>query len=195
MSDEVFAFQIDIPFEEQIEFLTIVSASESGLEQRFQKWQRPKRSFRLRLDARNATEMKDVWTFYQRHKGAFDSFLFQNPNENPVDDEVFGSGDGSQTVFYLGRDVDVGTGDLIVTPASAAVERSIGGTGDFLSFTDFTIDEDIGQITMNSAPAAVDVFRADYNFRYRVRFKEDNLTREAFASELWRYGLELVEVI
>ena len=195
MSDEVFAFQLDVPFEEEIQFNTIVSESESGLEQRYQKWLRAKRTFRVRLEARNQSDSKDIWTFYQRHKGAFDSFLFQNPNENPVTAEVIGSGDGSTAVYYLGGSVDAGTGDVIVTPASASLQRSIGGTGDFLDFTDFTIDEDIGQITTDENLPNADVLQADYNFRYRCRFKEDNLTRENFIAKLYNYGIEIVEVI
>ena len=195
MSNEVFNFTVDTPFEEEIQYRTITSEGESGKEQRYQKWLRPRRSFRVRLNARQLSEATDIWTFYQRHKGSFDTFLFQNPNENPVNNERFGSGDGTKTVFYLGTTVDVGTGDLIVTPSSAVVQRSVGGTGDFLSFSTYTIDENIGQITTNSVLPSGDVLRSTYNFRYRVRFKDDSLTREAFATELWRYGIDLVEVI
>ena len=195
MSDEVFNFTLDAPFEEQIEFMTIVSESESGLEQRYQKWLRPKRTFRVSLRARNQSDSKDIWTFYQRHKGAFDSFLFQNPNENPVTAEIVGSGDGSTAVFYLGNNVDAGTGDVIVTPGSATFQRSIGGTGDFLNFTAFSIDEDVGQVTTDENLPSSDVLRSNYNFRYRVRFKEDNLTRENFIAKLFNYGLEIIEVI
>ena len=196
MSGEVFNFQVDSPFEEEIRYLTVISESEGGKEQRYQKWLKPKRTFRIKLEARQATETNDLWRMYTRHKGSFDSFLFQNPNENPVTAERFASGDGSSnTIFYLGTSVDVGTGDLIVTPGSEVVTRSIGGTGDFLSYSTYTINNDNGKVTTNTALTSGDVLRATYNFRYRVRFKDDNLTREAFAAELWRFGLELVEVI
>lgn len=195
MSDEVFNFTIDTPFEEEIRYLTVVSESEGGKEQRFQKWQIPKRTFRIHLDARQLSEADDIWRFYTRHKGAFDSFLFQSPNENPVTAETVGSGDGVASVFYLGGKVDIGTGDLIVTPDSEAITRSIGGTGDFLSFTDYTLDDDLGQLTTDAVLPSGDVLRAEYKFRYRVRFKDDFLTREAFATELWRFGVELIEVI
>ena len=195
MSNEVFNFQPDSPFDEEIRWETIVSESEGGKEQRYQKWQRPKRTFRLRLDARYLTETNNLWRFYNRHKGRFDSFLFQNPNENPVTSETVGSGDGARSVFYLGGSVDVGTGDLILTPASAVVTRSVGGTGDYLAFSAYTIDEPIGQLTTNTVLPSGDVLQANYNFRYRVRFKDDTLGREGFAADLWRLGLDLEEVI
>lgn len=195
MSNEVFSFQVDSPFDEEIRYLTVVSESEAGKEQRYQKWQRPKRTFRISLRARQTAETDQIWRFYTRHKGAYDTFLFQSPNENPVTAERFGSGDGVRSVFYLGSSVDIGTGDLIVTPDSETVSRSIGGTGDFLSFTTYTLDDNLGQLTTNSVLPSGDVLRANYNFRYRVRFKDDQLSREAFAANLWNFGLELLEVI
>ncbi len=202
MSTEVFSFTIDSPYEEDIKFLTVVSESESGKEQRYQKWQRPRRTFRVQLRARSLNpssalpqEAKQIWDFYARHKGSFDSFYFQNPSENPVTAEIFGSGDGLSSLFYLGRNVYVATGDLIVTPGSAVITRSVSGTGDFLPFADYSITESLGQVITNPILPSGDVLKATYNFRYRVRFKEDSITRETFVSTLCDYGIELEEVI
>ena len=195
MSNEVFNYAIDSPYEEQINYLTLVSESEAGKEQRYQKWLRPRRTFRLVLRSRNPSDTDSIWRFYTRHKGSFDSFLFQNPNENPVTAETAGSGDGVKSVFYLGNKVDIGTGDLIVSPSTAVLTRSVGGTGDYLAFTAFTIDEPIGQITTNAVLPSGDVLRANYNFRYRTRFQEDQLSREAFAADLWNFGINLIEVV
>jgi hypothetical protein len=128
-------------------------------------------------------------------KGSFDTFYFSNPTESPVTAETAGSGDGIKSVFYLGNKVGISTGDLVVTSGSAALTRSIGGTGDYLSFTAFTITEGVGQITTNSVLPSGDVLRANYSFRYLVRFKDDNLTRENFATNLYRYGIDLLEVV
>ena len=128
-------------------------------------------------------------------KGSADFFYFQNPNENPVSAERFGSGDGIKSVFYLGQSVDVGTGDLFLTPESAVVSRSIGGSGDFLAFSAYTVDEPLGQLTTNSILPSGDVLRANYNFKYKVRFKDDTLTRDAFSPELWNASVSLIEVI
>lgn len=202
MSSEVFSFEVDSPYEEDIKFLTVISESEGGKEQRYQKWQKPRRTFRLQLRARSLNpssalpqEAKQIWDFYTRHKGSYDTFLFQNPSENPVTAEIIGSGDGSKSIFYLGSKVYIGTGDLIVTPGSAVVKRSIGGTGDYLTFASYSLNESLGQLITNTPLPSGDVLRADYYFRYRVRFKEDMLTRETFVTTLCNYGLELEEVI
>lgn len=199
MSNEIFNFQVDSPYEEEIKFLTVISESESGREQRYQKWLKPKRTFRMQLRARSLlgqAESNQIWRFYMRHKGAFDSFYFENPTENPVTAETVGSGDGIKTVFYLGNKVSLNTGDAILVPNSLTLKRSIGGTGDYLSFAAYTINNDFGKITTNSALPSGDVLRADpYEFFYRVRFKEDNLTRETMVASLSTFGLELEEVL
>ena len=109
--------------------------------------------------------------------------------------ETVGSGDGIQTKFYLGGSVDVGTGDLIVVPNSEALTRSIGGTGDYLTYSTYTLNDDNGQITTSPALPSGDILRSGYEFFYRVRFKEDNMNREAFAADLWNIGVELIEVV
>lgn len=197
MSTEVFSYQVDSPFEEDIRFSTIISESEGGKEQRYQKWLRPRRTFRMQLRARSTTvEADQIWRLYIRMAGAFDSFYYENPIENPVTAETVGSGDGARSVFYLGNRVSIGTGDLILTPNTLVLKRSVKGTGDYLSFSSYTIDNNIGQITTNAPLPSGDVLRADtYNFRYRVRFKDDNLTREAFVTNLCNFGLELEEVV
>lgn len=195
MSNQIFNYQIDAPLIEDINFLTIVSEGESGLEQRYQKWTKPKRIFRLVMRARAQVDTASMWRFYVARKGSFDSFLFENPTESPVTAEIIGSGDGAKTVFYLGSNVDIGTGDLIVSTGSAVITKSLRGTGDYLPYSTYSINEPIGQITTSPAVPSGDVLKATYNYFYRVRFKEDMLTRENFSNGLWNLGLDLIEVI
>lgn len=202
MSNEVFNFQVESPYEEDIRFQTIISESEGGKEQRYQKWLKPRRTFRIQLRARpnnpyatSPGEADDLWRFYIRHKGAYDSFLFQNPTENPVTAETVGSGDGSKSVFYVGNKVSIGTGDVVLVPNSLAMKRSVRGTGDYLTFSAFTTEESLGQITTTVPLPSGDVLRADYTFYYRVRFREDQLTRETFVTKLCNFGVELEEVV
>lgn len=195
MGTEVFSYTLDTPFDESVQFFTIVSEGESGVEQRYQKWLKPKRTFRVKLDARQLAETDSIWRFYTRMKGSFNSFLFQNPNENPVTAETVGSGDGVRTVFYLGGKVDFATGDLIAVSGSETITRSVKGTGDYLSFSTYTINYPTGKITTNSPLPSGDVLRANYNFQYSCRFKDDSLSREAFATELWNFGIDIAEII
>ena len=196
MSSEVFNFTIDTPYEESIGYQTLISESESGKEQRYQKWIKPRRNFRIKLSARQPVETNQIWRFYTRHKGSFDSFLFENQNENPVTAETIGSGDGIKSSFYFGGSVDIGTGDCVIVPNSETLVRSIGGTGDYLPYSTYTLNDDNGRITTSPALPSGDVLKASrYEFYYRVRFKEDSLSREAFAADLWNIGVELIEIV
>ena len=163
MSSEVFSFQLETPFEEEIQWMTVVSEAESGREQRYQKWLRSRRSFRIRLTGRQSTESGQIWSFYQRHKGAYDTFLFQNPNENPVTNENIGSGDGTQATFYVGGSTLLAnTGDVILAPGTLTVQRSIGGTGDYLSYSSYSVNENIGQLITSPTLPSGDILRASY---------------------------------
>jgi uncharacterized protein (TIGR02217 family) len=196
MGNEVFSYTLDTPFSESIQFFTIVSEGESGKEQRYQKWLKPRRTFRVKLDARQVVETDSIWRFYTRMKGSFNTFLFQNPNENPVTAETIGSGDGVRSLFYLGGKVDFATGDLIVVSGSESLTRSVKGTGDYLAYSTYTINNNTGAITTSPALPSGDVLRAtSYRFYYSTRFKDDNISREAFTGELWNYGMELQEII
>lgn len=196
MSDAVFSYVLDEPYEEEIHYLTLVSEAENGKELRFQKWLRPRHTFRLKLEAQTPALTTSIWNFYQARKGSFDTFLFQNPNENPVTAEVVGSGDGATSVFYLGNSVGIGTGDLILATGTLTLTRSIAGTGDFLAFSAYTTVDSVGQITTNAVLPTGDVLKAStYTFRYRVRFKDDSLSRENFAFNLWRFGIDLLEIL
>ena len=196
MSTEVFSYQVDSPYEEDIKFLTVVSESEGGKEQRYQKWLKPRRTFRIKLRARDITADADtLWRMYIRMKGSFDTFFFQNPNESPVTAETVGSGDGTKSVFYLGNKVSLDTGDVILVAGSLTVTRSIKGTGDYLAFAAYTVDNNLGQITTNAVLPSGDVLRGGYSFYYKCRFRDDNLTRQTFATNLADFGLELEQII
>jgi len=68
MSD--FAYAPDFAVEEQIEYKTLVSEFESGVEQRRQKWSAPLRTFKLVYRNRTAAEYSDVKTFFTAKLGA-----------------------------------------------------------------------------------------------------------------------------
>ena len=157
----------------------------------------------LSLRARDKSTTDAIWEFYQRHDGDYDSFLFENPNDSssdtPVSNDVFATGDGTETVFYVGNKFSLPTGDCYLLSGTASVEKSIGGTGDYAAQSDgidYNLTASVGQIAwIGGALDNGDVLRASYRFYYTVRFKESELTRSAFAYLLWDYGLELVQII
>lgn len=200
MSNEIFnsicpEAQFDSPFDEKALWKTIISPTEGGREYRYQKWRYPKRSWNIIADARNESEINAIWEFYMRMNGAAESFLFENPNDNPVTSDVFATGDGVNTVFYLGNKFRLPTGDAYIASGTLDITKSVGGTGSYLPYSSYSMDYTIGRVLASPAVPSGDVLKADYRFYYRARFQEDELSRRQFATALWSSELKLIQVI
>ena len=79
MSD--FAYLPDFVFEETLEYKTLVSEFESGVEQRRRKWATPLHKWRLRFSNRTKADMELVRNFFSGKYGSFMSFTWTNPND------------------------------------------------------------------------------------------------------------------
>lgn len=180
-----FNFDINIPFVEDINYNTLITRYEDGKEQRRQKWSRPKRMYSISLRGKSKTIFNQIWNFYNSRSGAFDTFYFTNPNETPVANEVFGTGNGSTTVFTLAN-----------SPIpSGTMSISVGGVAKTES-THYTVNRSTGVITFNTPPSGgLSVTAVSYNFSRIVRFAEDKLGRELFSYQLYNGNLKLTEVL
>ena len=194
--------EVDIGYDENINYKTAISNAEGGKEYRYQQWLYPKRDFNLNLRARDKTEINNIYNFYQRHAGSYDTFYFENPNESSstssITNDVFATGDGTTANVYIGNKFSLPTGDCVIKEDSYSVQKSTGGTGDYSDWvenTAYTIQTIFGQVIPIGTLPSGDVLRGTYRFYYKVRFTEDKLTRRAFAYLLWNYGVNLTQVI
>ena len=188
MSIEEFWFPVNIPFEENINWNTLVTAYEDGKEQRRQKWSTPKRAYAIALKGRTNTIMQQVWDFYVARAGAYDTFYFENPNESPKSMESSQTvATGTNDTFQFANYPWI-SGDIVVYKNSVA-------SGD--ENTDWTIDKTNGRITFvaNRLPEADAVIAADYAFARVVRFADDKLNRQMFNYKLFNSSLKLIEVL
>ena len=181
---EEFWFPVNIPFSESVGHNTLITKYESGKEQRRKKWSVPKRTYSVELKAKTDIVTTQLWNFYNSRSGAFDTFYFQNPNENPVSSEGFGTGNGVSTIFNLVNS-PIPSGSFTVTAAGVAKTET----------TDYTVNRLTGAITFNSAVASGEALLATYNFVRTVRFADDNLNRELFSYKLYNGTLKLIQVI
>ncbi len=76
-----FNYQPDFVFEEALEYKTLVSEFESGIEQRRRKWSGPLRRWTLRFRNRVRADMEEVRDFFKNRYGAFEAFAWINPND------------------------------------------------------------------------------------------------------------------
>ncbi len=144
---------------------------------------------RDKWDARAATgpgvgydELRTLAGFFLQQQGTFRPFLFDDPTDNTVADQVLGTGDGSVRAFQLVRSMG-GFDEPITAPN---VLRAIRCNGLRQDSTGYIVDSEIGLVTFTTPPPAGQVVTADFTYRFRVRFAEDNAEFENFMYQLWQ---------
>ena len=179
-----FNFPINSPFEEEVSWNTLTTKYEDGKEQRRKKWSQPKRTYTISLRGKSKSVSTQVWDFYQSRSGDLDTFYFTNPNETPVENEGFGTGNGSVTAFTLANS-PIPSGSLSITVAGTPQTE----------VTHYTINRSTGVVTFVSAPASGSAINAvSYNFSRTVRFADGKMSRELFNYQLYNFGVKLLQV-
>ena len=80
MSD--FNFKPDFVIDETVQYKTLISEFETGVEQRRREWENPIRKWSLRFKTRTLSEMNDVKNFFISKYGAYSGFTWTNPNDS-----------------------------------------------------------------------------------------------------------------
>lgn len=162
---------------------TKVLTSASGLESRASYYSYPIYRIRLSyemLDERaGASDLEYLQGFINSRYGSWDSFLWQDPYDNAVTNQGFGTGDGTTTVFRLGRTL----GGFFEPVSYVNGTPTIYKNGVALaSGTDYTLDVTTAKVTFTTAPVAGDSLTWTGQFYWRVRFETDSAE---FAQLLW----------
>lgn len=141
------------------------------------------------LRAGAEAELQAVEAFFKARGGSFDNFLFTAPDDNAVTAHLFGTGNGSATVFQLLRTLggysepvyDVNgapqiyrNGALQASPANYSISAT-------------------GLVTFTSAPPSGHALTWTGQYYWRCAFERDELEFERFLHQL--YELRTVELI
>lgn len=193
MSDAIFPVTpgLTFPVKKSPEFSTIINTADGGGESRIAKWSAPKWHYELIYeflrDGSAYLEQQQLLGFFLARQGKFDSFLFFDPTDNKVSNQVFGVGDGTTTQFQLVRNF----GGAFVEPVRGITAApTITEAGN--ATTAFTWVPS-GLVTFTSAPAAGAVLAWSGVFFFRLRFDMDKADFEQFMSGLWEVkSLQLV---
>lgn len=92
--------------ERQDEWRNALVESDSGRSFSRAMWTYPVRHYRLEYEVLRSgaeAELQQLVGFFNRHKGDFDTWLFDDPLDNTVVNQQFGTGNGTQTAFQLVR--------------------------------------------------------------------------------------------
>jgi hypothetical protein len=125
------------------------------------------------------TELQTIVGFYNLVGGPFDSFLFNDPDDNTATAEQFAVGNGSATVFQLVRAYGGFAEAVYDFNGAVAIFDNGSNVGGGASVSS------AGVVTFTTAPAAGHLLTWTGQFYHRCRFKDTELSADKFMDKLW----------
>lgn len=123
------------------------------------------------------SELEKLAGLFLRHKGSFDSFLYLDPDDNAVTDQVIGTGNGVQKSFQMVRTWAGFTEPLCQINVIGNVK--VNG----VATTAYTQTK--GLLTLTTIPANGAVITWSGSYYYRARFADDYIDLKTLCKDLW----------
>jgi uncharacterized protein (TIGR02217 family) len=138
----------------------------------------------LRGDA-SLAEFQTLFGFFNARQGQFDTFQYQDADDNAVTGQQIALGDGATTAFQLYR-VFAGNAEPIYAPhtVSKVYVDGVDKPGHW-TVTSWG-DAAPGIVTFDSAPASGKAITADFTYYWPCRFTTDLQDFEKFLFQLWK---------
>lgn len=187
----------------------VIQESIAGTEQRFAQWTNCRGvgdlSYGLLTSSDPLGDYAAILAIWRAHRGSLYPFRFRNWGDYTADDEIFGTGDGSETEFQLVKTYDpcqilLNTpGDLfyvreITLPVLTGLTIEVDGTPQTI-VTDYTITE-TGLVTFTTPPTNTKLCTWGGEFDDLVRFDIERLPIILNESDLTAIGsMAIKEVI
>ena len=154
-----------------------VQTSISGKEIRTAFWTYPKYKWEVMFSVLRSsgsyTELQQLFGFFNARQGQFDTFLYQDADDNSVTSQAIGTGDGSTTTFQLVRTF----GSFVEPILAPNVVSHVYRAG--VDHSDWTVSNwataTPGLITFNAAPANGQAITADFTYYFPVRMTTDTM--------------------
>ncbi|WP_162987073.1 DUF2460 domain-containing protein [Sphingomonas paeninsulae] len=162
--------------------------SVSGKETRIGFWSYPKWKYSLAYDILRSDnvnlELQTLAGFYNARNGGFDTWLFNDPDDNSVTLQGFGIGDGASTNFQLTRSLGGYVEPVLAVNATSAPAIYINGTLK-IGGTDYTLNVTTGLVTFTTAPAVSATLTWTGSYYWRCKFLDDSIDLSKFMQNLW----------
>lgn len=180
--DVVFPLNIGRGAEVSAEFSTNVVSLMSGHERRNSDWADARMSYDVAPGVRSEEELTELIDFFRARRGAAIAFRFGDPFDNSSNgasgppsatDQRIGEGDGVRTAFRLVKNYGLGPSAqvrAITRPRPGTIIVAINGT----QISAWT-QGPLGEIRLDTAPAAGAAITAGYRFDVPVRFGQDRI--------------------
>jgi uncharacterized protein (TIGR02217 family) len=137
------------------------------------------------------TDLKTLLGFYLQMQGGFTPFYFDDPTDDNVDGQIFGTGDGTTLSFPLVRTLG-GFTEPIQSPDPSNPPQIYDNGVLCTPVTQYNIDS-VGNVNFGVAPVAGHTLTVTMNYFWLVRFEEDKMDFERFMAQL--YTLKQVKLI
>src|SRR3990172_4148416 len=146
----------------------------------YQLWQLDL-AYEVLREASAYQELQYLVGHFNKHYGAFDTWLWTNPLDYTVTDYQFGTRDGTSTQFQLLSEI----GGFAQPVQSVNVLTNVKSNGTPITDpADYTINS-TGLITLAVPGTAGHALTWTGTFYYRVRFVDDMLDFNNFMKNLW----------
>jgi len=173
------------PLAESIEFRTLASEYESGLEVTKQKRLFARRHFDLKYQTITLAEAKTLWQFYLSRKGKHLPFNLFLPFANDYTGEYVGTGNATTVIYNLPCKTS--------SARAIYVANQLQTSGTDYTFSAATGEDGADKITFAVAPTLGQYITCDFTGRLKIRgkFAEDQMTFETFYNRLANTGLKI----
>jgi len=173
----------------------------SGKETRIADWSYPRHLWSLSYDFLRQgslsgavySEFAALAGFFNLRQGAFDSFLYADPDDNTALGQGIATGDGVTTSFPLVR----GFGGFVEPVLAPNVVSAVYFNGVIQSAGAYAVNAwgtaQPGVVVFDAAPGAGVAITADFSFYFPCRFVADQLDFEKFMAAL--YQLKKIEFV
>jgi uncharacterized protein (TIGR02217 family) len=125
-------------------------------------------------------ELRTLMGFFLRQQGSFQTFLYNDPTDNSVQNQNIGGGNNVNQTFQLTRTFG-GFVEPITQPIAISVYLS--GPGGFGPVAFNLLPN--GVVSLLVAPAPGEAVIASFTYNWPVRFSEDTESFENFMYQLW----------
>jgi uncharacterized protein (TIGR02217 family) len=168
--------------ERRTEIVTLAN----GFEERNTPWEHSRRRYDAGVGLRSLNDIETLIAFFEARAGQLHGFRWKDwsdykscsPLASPTDeDQLFGTGDGTTTVFQLKKTYQSGLQSYtrpIRKPVSGTVKVAIEGDPK-VEAVEFTVNHETGEITFTLAPALGTRLTAGFEFDVPVRFDTDSI--------------------
>lgn len=170
----------------------------SGKETRIARWKSPRYQWALSwallrqgaMEGTTFTEFAALEGFFEQLKGGFDSFLYEDPNDNSVTDQQIGVGTGSISAFPLVRTFGGVAIPILAPNLSKSVTIKVNGTpidpsGYAITPWGTSDTNGPGVLEFGSPPAGGALISGSFSFYFPCRFDDDTMDFDLFTRQMY----------